>query len=225
VCQCQFLRTGLGHVYTRRVNKGEKVSRKLELTPRKVPKQSRAKMTVDAILEATRRLLVSDGYQDITTNHVADLAGVSIGTLYQYFPSIDSICTRLYQSHKETLTTALGVALAQLGPASKEEAPAVLVECFVATYSAEPAFTARLCQVAPDIGALRKVKESDAESLELLANYLWSNQIEHPKMKALALFFAVDQVCQEAIARDAHALASEELAATLRAMVLSILEG
>lgn len=53
---------------------------------RKAPRQPRAKVTMDAMLTATTRLLTRDGYDALTTNAVAELAGVSIGTLYQYFP-------------------------------------------------------------------------------------------------------------------------------------------
>jgi AcrR family transcriptional regulator len=59
--------------------------------PRKQPRQARARHTVDAIIEASARILEADGHGGFTTNAVADLAGVSIGTLYQYFPDKDAL--------------------------------------------------------------------------------------------------------------------------------------
>ena len=59
--------------------------------PRKQPRQARARHTVDAIVEASARILEEQGHGGFNTNAVADLAGVSIGTLYQYFPDKDAL--------------------------------------------------------------------------------------------------------------------------------------
>jgi len=59
--------------------------------PRKQPRQARARHTVEAIIEASARILEEQGHGGFTTNAVAALAGVSIGTLYQYFPDKDAL--------------------------------------------------------------------------------------------------------------------------------------
>ena len=59
--------------------------------PRKLPRQARARHTVVAIIEACARILEEQGHGGFTTNGVAELAGVSIGTLYQYFPDKDAL--------------------------------------------------------------------------------------------------------------------------------------
>jgi len=59
--------------------------------PRKQPRQERARHTVEAIIEASARILEEQGHGGFTTNAVAELAGVSIGTLYQYFPDKDAL--------------------------------------------------------------------------------------------------------------------------------------
>lgn len=64
---------------------------------RRKPRQARAESTVDAILEATFQLLEAHGVEALTTNHVAARAGVSIGTLYQYFASKQDILAALAQ--------------------------------------------------------------------------------------------------------------------------------
>ncbi|MBR8500820.1 TetR/AcrR family transcriptional regulator, partial [Burkholderia cenocepacia] len=61
-------------------------SSRIPLSPRKAPRQRRSVATVDAIVEAAARILERDGFDGYTTNAVAALAGVSIGSLYQYFP-------------------------------------------------------------------------------------------------------------------------------------------
>src|SRR5262245_2560603 len=64
-------------------------------SPRKVPRQERSVALVDAILAAALRLLQKSGFSRSTTNHIAELAGVSVGSLYQYFPSKDAIFAKL----------------------------------------------------------------------------------------------------------------------------------
>ena len=65
------------------------------LLPRKVPSQERSRFTVDAILEAAAYILVRDGYARLTTNRIADRAGVNVASIYQYFPGKDAIVAEL----------------------------------------------------------------------------------------------------------------------------------
>lgn len=68
---------------------------------RRNPKQARSKATVDAILEAAFQVLEAHGLSNLTTSRIADRAGVSIGTLYQYFDDKDSILTALAKRQSE----------------------------------------------------------------------------------------------------------------------------
>lgn len=65
--------------------------------PRKIPKQGRARHTVDSILQATKSILSDEGYEKASTNYIADVAGVSIGSLYQYFPNKEAIIASLVE--------------------------------------------------------------------------------------------------------------------------------
>lgn len=71
---------------------------------RKFPKQARSQETVNVILEATSQILQIHGQQALTTNAIAELAGVSIGTLYQYFPDKGAIMIAL--ARQELAVTA-----------------------------------------------------------------------------------------------------------------------
>ncbi|MFT4625949.1 MAG: AcrR family transcriptional regulator [Myxococcota bacterium] len=79
---------------------------------RKRPKQARSRATVEAILDATAELLVRHGLDALTTNHVADRAGVSVGSVYQYFPNKSSLVAGLVERHANRrgaiLTASLG---------------------------------------------------------------------------------------------------------------------
>jgi AcrR family transcriptional regulator len=68
---------------------------------RKQPRQSRSKATVDAIVEAAARILGDQGWSGFTTNKVAEVAGVSIGSYYQYFPGKHSLIEAIRGRHLE----------------------------------------------------------------------------------------------------------------------------
>ena len=72
-------------------------------TPRKIPTQARSRMMVEAILTATASIIVKHGYKGTNTNLVAQLAGVSVGSLYQYFPNKDSLIAALHQREAHNL--------------------------------------------------------------------------------------------------------------------------
>lgn len=69
----------------------------VEIQPRKFPRQQRGRFTVDTILEAATRILASDGLAKFTTNRVAEVAGVSVGSLYRYYPNKSALIAALIQ--------------------------------------------------------------------------------------------------------------------------------
>lgn len=80
-------------------------------TKRKVPAQARAKRTVDHILEAALQLLERDGEQGFNTNAVAERAGVSIGTLYRYYPDKHAILAALARREMAVVHDAMLASL------------------------------------------------------------------------------------------------------------------
>ena len=84
------------------------MSRQHKLNPRKNPRQRRSKETVEAILVAAAQVFEARGYARGTTDRIAARAGVSVGSLYQYFPNKDAILVALAERHMEH-----GLALAQ----------------------------------------------------------------------------------------------------------------
>ena len=119
------------------------------LIPLKEPQQRRSRVTYDAILEATTQILIERGYAATTTNHIAKRAGISIGSLYQYFPNKEAIAVELLQRH------IVG------GPAYMESniihslknqiAPVEMVKCFIEA----------ACDHHADNSALHKVLEEE----------------------------------------------------------------
>ena len=90
-----------------RVRDGRGRPRKNTLKGRKVPGQARSQETVGIILEASARILESDGLRGFNTNAIAERAGVSVGSLYQYFSNKDEIVLALIGSFEEALHDAV----------------------------------------------------------------------------------------------------------------------
>jgi AcrR family transcriptional regulator len=70
-----------------------------ELRPRKQPAQARSRETVAAVLTAAARIFATHGYAAGTTNRIAEAAGVSVGSLYEYFPNKDALLVALMEAH------------------------------------------------------------------------------------------------------------------------------
>ncbi|HYL99558.1 MAG TPA: TetR/AcrR family transcriptional regulator [Blastocatellia bacterium] len=80
---------------------------KESLKPRKKPVQARSAFTVESVLEATIQVLLKDGAAHLTTTRVAERAGVSVGTLYQYYPNKRSLLYALLENHLTSVGDAV----------------------------------------------------------------------------------------------------------------------
>ncbi|MCJ7995424.1 TetR/AcrR family transcriptional regulator [Rhizobium cremeum] len=106
------------------------VSPPRHLKARKKPRQTRAMSTVDAIFEATIQVLIGEGTHRLTTTRVAERAGVSVGTMYQYFPHKQALLYALNERYLDRLAERVEKAcLAQHGKSTKE-----MIEALVTTY-------------------------------------------------------------------------------------------
>jgi AcrR family transcriptional regulator len=78
--------------------------------PRKTPVQARSTFTVEAISEATIQVLLTHGADRLTTSRVAERAGVSVGTLYQYYPNKRSLLFAVFDDHLDKVSRAVEIA-------------------------------------------------------------------------------------------------------------------
>src|SRR5689334_10513065 len=125
--------------------------------PRRRPRQARAQATVEAIVKATARVLVEEGYDRASTNRIAHAAGVSIGSLYQYFPSKEALVAALVEHHQERMRDALDLALASGSSGSLTDRARLVVRGMIAAYRVDPQLHHVLCQEVPKVGELQKV--------------------------------------------------------------------
>jgi len=124
--------------------------------PRRAARQERSQATVDAILEAATRLFAEGGLDQVNTNHIAELAGVSIGSLYQYFPSKEAILGELIDRHSEQTIAALAAKLAEFDarpiPAVLREIVQILLEADTIDVNLHRVFLDKL----PDAGRIEQ---------------------------------------------------------------------
>jgi len=98
------------------------------ILPRKAPRQERSRELVEWILEAATRILAADGLPGLTTNRVAAVAGISVGSLYQYFPNKDAIVVALIERTQRGVAEAVEAVATQVRDAPLPQAIAAFVD-------------------------------------------------------------------------------------------------
>ncbi len=111
---------------------------------RKAPRQARSRATVEAILEAATRILEEQGLAGLSTNQIAERAGVSIGSLYQYYPARDAILAELVRRMRLSMSDRLLAAIEAAQPLTLEDAVPKLLEAALHQYETAPRLTAAL---------------------------------------------------------------------------------
>jgi AcrR family transcriptional regulator len=114
---------------------------------RKAPQQARSKATVEAIVEAAARILATGGAAGFSTNHVAEAAGVGIGSLYQYFPDKHAIVDAIRRQHLDEVLAALRAASASQG--SPKQRAEKLVDGLIAVHAGKPGLHRALLELVP----------------------------------------------------------------------------
>jgi AcrR family transcriptional regulator len=132
-----------------------------DLRPRKLPRQARARETVDALLEACARLLRRGGLAAVTTNAIADRAGVSIGSLYEFFPNREAILAELTRRRLERLAAAVEAELdASLALDDPVAATDRLLRALVTAVSADRELYRALLREAPFLRTLPETRRA-----------------------------------------------------------------
>ena len=174
--------------------------------PRKIPTQARSKRLVASILEATARVLRTEGARAASTNHVAKVAGVSVGSLYQYFPNKDSLILALAHEHSRDQIARLAVLL-QEAPLAADPAELArrYVAASIAVHKEDPALHLALTTAMVTQGLGRALADHRA-ARELVQSYLEAHthqlDVPHPRHAAWILVTTVDMLIHTALFED-----------------------
>jgi len=154
------------------------MARRSLTNPRKQASQERSRATVDALIEATARILVREGYDRASTNRIAQEAGVSIGSLYQYYPSKEALVAAVIDRHTQDLMRVVRVALADTATLPIEKAVRKLVAVAIDAHRIDPRLHRVLAEQIPRTGRLAKVEAFNRETYTLFKQYLESRRDE-----------------------------------------------
>lgn len=139
---------------------------KKRYAPRRQPVQARSQALVDAVLIAAAQVFDAEGYAGATTDRIAERAGVSVGSLYQYFPSKDALLVALFERHLDEVEAAFALLRAEL-EAGEALAPLArrMVGMLFDLHRAHPGMQRVLVAEAPLPAALLARYESMAAEL------------------------------------------------------------
>ncbi len=163
----------------------------------RLPKQQRSRQTVEAVLDAVTRVVARHGVAGVTTNRIADAAGVSIGSVYQYFPDKQAIYKALHDRHVEAIARVVESTVVAHAASSLDVLVRALVDALVDAHAEDPGLHEILAQVPEDRAHGLESRLRNALALALSARA----RIAHDKL-ARMLFVLPPMI--EALAHAVH---------------------
>ena len=190
---------------------------KTRTNPRKTASQERSRLTVDALLEATARILMKEGYDRASTNRIADVAGVSIGSLYQYFPSKEALVAAVIDRHMQEMMQVVRDALVKVAMRPIGEAARELVRVMIDAHRVNPKLHRVLVEQVPRVGRLDNIQAIDREAYVLVRGYLEAHRrelgIPDTDMAAFVCVTTVEALTHAAVVHRSDVLSEERATA------------
>jgi AcrR family transcriptional regulator len=162
------------------------------LKPRRQPLQARSETTVLAIHEASIQVLLSIGYRKLTTTRVAERAGVSVGTLYQYFPNRQALIRAVLERYLTEMSASIQADCRSLKGRSLAEIAIGLVDAMIAAKWRRLEVSRAMHEPLVEVGGAELVRASAAKGASLVADLLRScPEIEGVDVEPLAVFLVM----------------------------------
>ena len=181
---------------------------------RKQPKQERARATVEAILTATARILVRDGFERASTNRIAEEAGVGVGSLYQYFPNKESLVAALMDRHVDEMHAVVKGKLSGVWSLPLRRAARELVELMIRAHAVEPKLHRVFAEQVPRVGPFARIAGLERRLEKMTRTILEGlNERVRPQNLDVAAFIVtqtVDALTHAAVLYRPDKLASDE---------------
>ena len=142
------------------------------LEPRKSPVQARSSASVDALLEATIQVLLSAGKEQLTTTKVALRAGVSVGTLYQYFPNKSALLQAALKRHLDEVTEAMERVCREQKGNTLQHIATALINTFLDAKMRDAKTSVALYSVSSDVDGAKIVQQMGVRSNKAIVGML-----------------------------------------------------
>jgi len=189
------------------------MARRLLTNPRKHASQNRSRATVDALIEATARILVREGFAKASTNRVAEQAGVSVGSLYQYFPNKEALVVAVIDRHNQELMQVVRGALAEVAALPMERAVRKLVAVAIEAHRIDPKLHRVLAEQIPRTGRLGNTETFNRETCALFRTYLEDHKDEFravdPELAAFVCVTSIEALTHTAVLHHPKILSDE----------------
>ncbi len=203
------------------------MARKQPTNLRKSPRQERSKATVQAILQAAARVFVEAGLEGASTNRIAEVAGVSVGSLYQYFPNKESLAQALLVSHIADAERQRPPALRGPEPLTLRDRLRTAVGWHLEVHASNPELHEMLTRVAPRIlgdSVLRQFERAHHDAVRTaLAPY--AAQIRPPlDLAAFMVAECMEALTHSAVVHHPELLDRDELAEEMTELLVRYLE-
>lgn len=201
--------------------------RSVSPTRRKQPRQQRAQATCDAILTATARILIRDGYETTSTNRIAQEAGVSIGSLYQYYPNKEGLVFAVLEHHGAQWLAGFEAALHDSASASLNVAVRAIIQKILTLKRLHPQLDPLRYALLPVLRPLGYVDTFEQQLFRLVRAFLAARLEDiRPRELDMAVFIIVhtlEALCHAAGVDRPDYLTNEPFPEELCALVLGYL--
>lgn len=196
-----------------------KTVRRALTKPRKDATQARSRATVDALVEATARILVKDGFDRASTNRIAEMAGVSVGSLYQYFPGKEALVAAVFERHQREIMQTVRGELTEVLAQPVEKGVRRLVALAVKAHRVNPKLHRVLAEQIPRVGQLEKLETFNRENYGLFKTYLESRRdelrVDDLELAAFICVTAIEALTHNAVLHHSKMLSDERMDALI----------
>ena len=188
-------------------------------SPRKQASQDRSRATVDALVEATARILVREGFDAASTNHIAARAGVSVGSLYQYFPGKEALVGAVMDRHQRELSQLVRGLLPQVATLPLQQALRKLVTLGIRAHQVDPKLHRVLAEQIPRTGRLKDIEAFNRENYALFRAWLEGHRDEiravDLDMAAFVCVSSIEAVTHRAVLHHSETFSAEAIEALI----------
>jgi len=209
-----------------------KLARRPPTNPRKRPSQRRSRATVDALVEATARILVREGFDKASTNRIAEVAGVSVGSLYQYFPSKEALVVAVIDRHNQEIMRVVRGELAEAMGLPVEKAVRKMVAVAVKAHRVNPRLHRVLAEQIPRVGKLEDVETFNRENYALFKSYLDKHRdelnVDDLELASFVCVTSIEALTHNAVLHHSKTLSNDAMESLVEAgarLVVGYLKG
>jgi AcrR family transcriptional regulator len=192
-----------------------KMARRPPTNPRKTASQERSRATVDALIEATARILVREGFDKASTNRIAEVAGVSVGSLYQYFPCKEALVAAVIDRHNQEIVQTVRGELAEAMSQPVEDAVRKIIAVAVKAHRVNPKLHRVVAEQIPRVGKLENVETFNRDNFALFRTYLDRHRdelrVDDLELASFVCVTSIEALTHNAVLHHSKALSDEAM--------------